>query len=66
MTNSENLAYQNISDFLKKYDTEQPAEILADILHYCRVENIDFFRQLELAKSYVAEELALDEIRSQS
>jgi hypothetical protein len=45
---------------LSNYDTNKPAEILADILHYCNNSGIDFLDQLRLAEGYVAEELSVD------
>ena len=64
MTESQARACKTIQEFLTKYDTDQPAEILADILHYCQVKGIDFNIQLELANVYVEEELAVDEVLS--
>lgn len=43
------------------YDTEMPAEILADIIHYCKVKGFDFADQLNIAESYVAEERSMME-----
>lgn len=54
-------AVARVEEFLKKYDTDQPAEILADIIHYCRENNIDFVSEVELAMSYANEELSTDE-----
>jgi hypothetical protein len=46
---------------LGNYDTDQPAEILADILHYCNNSGISILDQLRLAESYVEEELSVDQ-----
>lgn len=54
-------AVARVEEFLKKYDTDQPAEILADIIHYCQYHNIDFVTEVETANGYVLEELGADE-----
>lgn len=56
----ERSAITRVQGYLGNYDTDQPAEILADILHYCNSSGIDFRAQLQLAESYVTEELAVD------
>ena len=53
-------AVERVEDYFKNYDTEQPAEILADILHYCREKGLDFANELVLAENYVDEELSYD------
>jgi hypothetical protein len=55
------LAIERVRGYLGNYDTDQPAEILADILHYCNNSGIDIHNQLRLAQSYVEEELSVDE-----
>jgi hypothetical protein len=55
------LAIERVRGYLSNYDTNQPAEILADILHYCNNSGIDIHNQLRLAQSYVDEELSVDE-----
>lgn len=54
-------AVHRVELFFSHYDTDQPAEILADILHYCRENNISFEEELETAQTYVVEEVATDE-----
>lgn len=54
-------AIARVQSYFKNYDTEQPAEILADILHYCRENDIDFEDELERAYGYVNEELSVDD-----
>ena len=54
-------AIQRVQGFLSAYDTDQPAEILADIMHYCNSSGINFLGQVHLAESYVVEELSADE-----
>jgi bifunctional ADP-heptose synthase (sugar kinase/adenylyltransferase) len=46
------------SKFLVHCDTDVPAEILADVLHYCRVKGMDFDNELRMARDYVDAELA--------
>ena len=54
-------ALARVQSYFKNYDTEQPAEILADILHYCRENDIDFDEELDRAYGYVNEELSVDD-----
>ena len=54
-------AIERVRGYLSNYDTDQPAEILADILHYCNNSGINIHDQLRLAESYVDEELSVDE-----
>ena len=54
-------AIERVRGFLSNYDTDQPAEILADVMHYCNSAGINFIGQVHLAESYVAEELSADE-----
>jgi|LakMenEpi03Aug12_release.lakeMendotaPanAssembly.Ray.scaffolds.fasta_scaffold277791_5 hypothetical protein len=35
---------------------ERPADLIADIIHYCQVEGIDFQAELDAAEQYVLEE----------
>jgi hypothetical protein len=56
-----NDAIARVKGYLVNYDTDQPAEILADIIHYCREMNIDLEYELDLAEQYVDEELSTDE-----
>ena len=53
-------AIARVQGFLSAYDTDQPAEILADIMHYCNSSGINFLGQVHLAESYVLEELSAD------
>jgi hypothetical protein len=53
-------AIERVRGYLSNYDTAQPAEILADILHYCNSSGINIQDQLKLAQSYVDEELSVD------
>ena len=53
-------AIERVRGYLTNYDTDQPAEILADILHYCNSSGTDFLDQVRLAESYVTEELSVD------
>jgi len=65
MSNYVEQAVGRVEGYFKNYDTEQPAEILADILHYCREKGIDFNNELNLAESYVGEELGVDEAKDE-
>ena len=50
-----------IDRFLHSYETDQPAEILADIMHYCKAKGFDLAEQLNIAEGYVLEELSFME-----
>lgn len=39
---------------------ERPADLIADIIHYCAVEGIEFATELDVAEQYVSEELSTD------
>ena len=54
-------AIERVEGYFKNYDTEEVAEILADILHYVNAKGIDLHSQLALANQYVEEELSFDE-----
>ena len=56
----ESAAIERVRGYLANYDTDAPAEILADILHYCNSAGINIHDQLRLAESYVDEELSVD------
>ena len=49
--------------FLNCEDYTRPADIIADIMHYCQKENgaFDFDQELAIAETYVTEELGYDE-----
>ena len=55
------LAIERVRGYLGNYDTDQPAEILADILHYCNNSGINIHDQLRIAEGYVEEELSMGE-----
>jgi hypothetical protein len=55
------LAIERVRGYLSNYDTDQPAEILADILHYCNNSGINIHDQLRIAEGYVEEELSMGE-----
>jgi hypothetical protein len=54
-------AIKRVEGYLNSYDTAQPAEIIADILHYCERHSIDFAEETRLAEGYVQEEISLGE-----
>ena len=53
-----------VREYLSNYDSDQPAEILTDILHYCRTYGIDFDEQVFIAEEYVNEELMMMDIEN--
>lgn len=50
-----------VERFLHSYETDQPAEILADIMHYCKAKGFDLAEQLNIAEDYMFEELSFME-----
>lgn len=57
-------AINRVRGYLSNYDSDQPAEILTDILHYCRTYGIDFDEQVFIAEEYVNEELGMMDIEN--
>lgn len=49
-------ALNRVDRFLANYDSEQPAELLADIMHYCKAKGFDLAEQLNIAEDFVMEE----------
>lgn len=49
-------AVNRVDRYMYNYESEQPAEILADIMHYCKAKGYDLAEQLNIAEDYVAEE----------
>lgn len=60
MSNFSEQAVERVNSYFKNYDTDQPAEIIADIVHYCQQKGINFYDEVELAVIYVSEELSYD------
>lgn len=54
-------ALNRVDRFLANYDSEQPAELLADIMHYCEAKGFDLAEQLNIAQSFVHEEQSMME-----
>ena len=54
-------AVARVEGFLKSYDEQDVAELLADVLHYADVQGIDLDQALDQARAYVDEELSFDE-----
>lgn len=54
-------ALNRVDRFLANYDSEQPAELLADIMHYCKAKGFDLAEQLNIAQSFVHEEQSMME-----
>jgi len=54
------LAANRIRLLMQQTDMDRPADLIADILHYCREEGIDFSVELDAAECYVTEEDSFD------
>jgi hypothetical protein len=55
------LAASRVRLLMKQTDMERPADLLADIMHYCRAEGIEFDAELNVAELYVSEEEGFDD-----
>lgn len=58
-----NRSSERIDNILAQYHNEldRPADLLADIMHHCDVNNINFEEELEVASEYVTDEQHWDE-----
>jgi hypothetical protein len=56
------LAANRVRLLIEQTDMDRPADLIADILHYCREEDIDFQYEFDIAQSYVAEEDSFDSV----
>lgn len=61
MTTLREQAVARVEGFLKSYDEQDVAELLADVLHYADAQGIDLEQALDQARAYVDEELSFDE-----
>jgi len=55
------LAASRVRQLMKQTDMERPADLIADIMHYCRAEGIEFDAELNVAELYVSEEEGYDD-----
>jgi len=53
---------RNLLDNADIYDSDEPAEIIADVIHFCRVNDIDFDDQLRKAHGYAEHEVDFEEV----
>jgi hypothetical protein len=54
------LAANRVRLLIEQTNMDRVADLLADILHYCKEEDIDFQYEFDIAQSYVAEEDSFD------
>ena len=54
------LAANRVRLLIKQTDMNRPADLLADVMHYCKEEGLDFQIELEAAGFYVQEEERFD------
>lgn len=54
-------AVRRIDSIMYNYESDQPAEILADIMHYCKAKGFDLAEQLNIAEDFVMEEESMME-----
>jgi hypothetical protein len=55
------LAASRVRQLMKQTDMERPADLIADIMHYCKAEGIEFDAELNVAELYVSEEEGYDD-----
>lgn len=61
MSNNVSNAVSRAERFLKHYDDGgRPAEVIADLIHYCREKNINFAHECEVGNAYAEGDVALD------
>lgn len=58
-----NRSSERVESILAAYhtDMERPADLIADVMHYCTVNHIDFNEELLQAEQYVCDEMGFDE-----
>jgi hypothetical protein len=56
------LAANRVRLLIEQTNMDRIADLIADILHYCREEDIDFQYEFDIAQSYVAEEDSFDSV----
>lgn len=61
-----NKATKRVEDYLTAHfgGEASPAEVIADVIHYCKANNIDFDAQVVRAQGYYEAELEADDIES--
>jgi hypothetical protein len=55
------LAASRVRLLMKQTDMDRPADLIADVIHYCRAEGIDFEAEVNVAELYVSEEEGYDD-----
>jgi hypothetical protein len=55
------MAASRVRQLMKQTDMERPADLIADIMHYCKAEGIEFDAELNVAELYVSEEEGYDD-----
>lgn len=55
------LAADRVQYIINAQDDCRAADVIADVIHYCTVNNISFQDELQVAYGYVAEEEGIDE-----
>lgn len=59
MINPQREATQRIEQYLKQHDFERAADVIADVLHWCRTHNTLYEAEADTAAQYVTEEQSL-------
>ena len=55
------MAASRVRQLMKQTDMERPADLIADIIHYCKAEGIEFDAEVNIAELYVSEEEGYDD-----
>ena len=53
-----------VKGILAQYDDSDPADLIADIMHYCQDNELDFDHLVNLAERYVTADKVADETDS--
>ena len=54
-------AVARVHEYMRDNSFDRPADLLADLIHYCDAYEIDLLDELAHARGYVDEELGVDQ-----
>jgi hypothetical protein len=55
------MAANRVRLLMQQTDMDRPADLIADVIHYCKAEGIDFDAEVNVAELYVSEEEGFDD-----
>lgn len=59
MIDPQRKATQRIEQYLAQHDFERAADVIADVLHYCKTHEVIFEQEADTAAQYVTEEQSI-------